>query len=110
MIPPSYKTAREIIKVGSGYVRAIIENSIPYVVNLSGIGVHLVDGPGPARANFHNEKEFNLIQGTNVLHLRPGLFYSNFYGAADMIRQQHIIGNNFGGNIILALSHSHDIA
>ncbi|MDR2274410.1 MAG: NmrA family NAD(P)-binding protein [Sphingobacterium sp.] len=110
MIPPSYETAGEIIKVGSGYVRAIIENNIPYVVNLSGIGAHLADGPGPAGANFHNEKEFNSIQGTNVLHLRPGLFYSNFYGAADMIRQQHIIGNNFGGKIILALSHSHDIA
>ena len=62
-----------------------------FIVYRSMQGLHLVDGPGPARANFHNEKEFNSIQGTNVLHLRPGLFYSNFYGAADMIRQQILL-------------------
>ncbi|MFS4428421.1 NmrA family NAD(P)-binding protein [Chryseobacterium sp. S90] len=110
MVPPSYGTAAEIKKVGDVYVKAVKENSVPYVVNLSGIGSHLPDGPGPAGANYHNEKQFDSIDGTSVLHLRPGLFYSNFYGSADMIRQQHIIGNNFGGNIILPLSHPHDIA
>ena len=106
MVPPSYGTAGEIKKVGSVYVRAVRENKVPYVVNLSGIGAHLQAGPGPAGANWHNEKKFN----AHVLHLRPGLFYSNFYGAADMMRYQHIIGNNFDENTRLALSHPHDIA
>ncbi len=110
MVPPSYGTVEEIKKVGLVYSRAITDNNISYVVNLSGIGAHLPDGPGPAGANFHNEKEFNSIDGAHILHLRPGLFYSNFYGAADMIRHQHIIGNNFGENIKLALSHPADIA
>lgn len=110
MVPPSYGTTEEIKNVGDIYVRAIKENGIPYVVNLSGIGAHLPDGPGPAGANYHNERQLNSIEGTNVLHLRPGLFYSNFYGAADMIREQHIIGNNFGENVLLPLSHPHDIA
>lgn len=110
MVPPSYGTAEEIKKIGSVYVRAIRENNVPYVVNLSGIGAHLQDGPGPAGANWHNEKEFNAIDTAHVLHLRPGLFYSNFYGAADMMRYQHIIGNNFDENTMLALSHPHDIA
>ncbi|WP_426479324.1 NmrA family NAD(P)-binding protein [Chryseobacterium sp. CBSDS_008] len=110
MVPPSYGTAEEIKKVGAVYARAITENRIPYVVNLSGIGSHLSDGPGPAGANYHNEKLLDSINGTNVLHLKPGLFYSNFYGAIDMIRQHHIIGNNFGEDLRLALTHPHDIA
>ncbi|WP_313001890.1 NmrA family NAD(P)-binding protein [Chryseobacterium gleum] len=110
MIPPSYGTAEEIKKVGSVYARAVTGNKVPYVVNLSGIGAHLSDGPGPAGANYHNERAFNLIGDTHVLHLRPGLFYSNFYAAADMIRYQHMIGNNFDENIRLALSHPADIA
>lgn len=110
MVPPSYKTTEEIKNVGTVYARAITENSIPYVINLSGIGSHLAEGPGPAGANYHNERLLDSIDGANVLHLRPGLFYSNFYSAIDMIRQHHIIGNNFGEDIRLALTHPHDIA
>lgn len=110
MVPPSYGTTSEIKRVGDIYVEAIRENKVPYVVNLSGIGSHLENGPGPSGANHHNEERFNTIEEAHVLHLRPGLFYSNFYGAMDLIRHQHIMGNNFDENIILALSHPHDIA
>lgn len=110
MIPPSYGTTEEIKKVGDIYVKAITENKIPFVVNLSGIGAHLENGPGPSGANHYNEKKMNAIEETNVLHLRPGMFYSNFYGSVDLVKQQHVIGNNFDENVVLALSHPQDIA
>ena len=110
MVPPSYGTKEDIKRVGEVYVRGIKENEVPYVVNLSGIGSHLENGPGPSGANYHNERHFNAIEGAHILHLRPGLFYSNFYGAMDMIKHQHIMGNNFDENVVLALSHPHDVA
>lgn len=79
-------------------------------MNLRGIGAHLPNGPGPSGVNYYNEILFNKIENTNVLHLRPGMFYSNFYGALDLINQQNIIGNNSNENVVLALSHPLDIA
>ncbi len=40
----------------------------------------------------------------------PCMFYSNSYEAIDLIKYKHIIGNIFDENIVLALSHQHDIA
>ncbi|NIG53917.1 NAD(P)H-binding protein [Chitinophaga sp. Cy-1792] len=109
MVPPNYGTREQIISVGEIYAAAIENNNVPFVVNLSGIGAHLPDGPGPAGANHHNENRFSAL-AAHVLHLRPGMFYSNFYGFIDLIKQQHIIGNNFDADIVLALSHPQDIA
>ncbi len=110
MVPPSYGTTELIKKVGDTYAKAIEVNKIPLVVNLSGIGAHLPKGPGPSEANFYIENLYNSIIGTTVLHLRPGMFFSNFYGAIELIKHQNIIGNNFDENTLLALSHPLDIA
>lgn len=110
MVPPSYGTTELIKKVGETYAKAIENNKVPLVVNLSGIGAHLPNGPGPSSANFFIENLYNSLNGTKVLHLRPGMFYSNFYGVIDLIKYQNIIGNNFDENVVLALSHPLDIA
>lgn len=110
MVPPSYETTELIKKVGETYAKAIENNKIPFVVNLSGIGAHLPKGPGPSSANFYIENLYSSLSDTNVLHLRPGMFYSNFYGVMDLIKHQNIIGNNFDENVVLALSHPLDIA
>ncbi|MFB6454781.1 NmrA family NAD(P)-binding protein [Chitinophaga sp. Hz27] len=110
MVPPNYGTPALIKQVGETYANAIANNKVPYVVNLSGIGAHLPDGPGPSSANHHIENLFRTLEHTQVLHLRPGMFYSNFYGFIDLIKHQHIIGNNFESDVILALTHPRDIA
>ncbi|HJT72488.1 MAG TPA: hypothetical protein VJ720_00690, partial [Chitinophaga sp.] len=50
------------------------------------------------------------LAGVHVTHLRPGGFYSNFYGSMGMIKHQGIIGNNFGGEVEMIMSHPADIA
>ena len=110
MVPPSYGTTELIKKVGETYAKAIENNKIPFDVNLSGIGAHLPKGPGPSSANFFIENLYNSLSDANVLHLRPGMFYSNFYGVIDLIKYQNIIGNNFDENVVLAMSHPLDIA
>jgi nucleoside-diphosphate-sugar epimerase len=110
MVPPGYGTTELIKKVGETYAQAIKQNKVPLVINLSGIGAHLPNGPGPSGANFFIENLYNSLSDSKVLHLRPGMFYSNFYGMIELIKYQNVIGNNFDENVVLPLSHPLDIA
>jgi uncharacterized protein YbjT (DUF2867 family) len=113
MIPPNFHTTdiRGYMKnVGERYADAIAQTGVRYVVNLSSIGAHMPDGPGPTGANYYVEQKLNALENVHVLHLRPGMFYTNFFGSMDMIRHQNIIGNNFDATANIVLSHPHDIA
>jgi len=111
MIPPHYTDVINYMKtVGDHYAAAIAAAGVKYVVNLSAIGAHLLDGPGPTKGNYYVEQQLNALPGVHVLHLRPGMFYTNFFGAIPMIMHQHMIGNNFGPDVKMVLSHPRDIA
>lgn len=111
MIPPHYTDVINYMKtVGDHYAAAIAAAGVKYVVNLSAIGAHLPDGPGPTKGNYYVEQQLNALPDVHVLHLRPGMFYTNFFGAIPMIMHQHIIGNNFGADVKMVLSHPRDIA
>ena len=93
------------------YAAAIQANGIRYVVNLSSIGAHMPEGCGPVSGLHYAEEELNKLQDVNVLHLRPGFFYINFFGNLSMVRNMHIIGNNSGdATARIVLSHPEDIA
>jgi len=112
MIPPDFGTPDYkafTINIGKNYAKAIQELGIQYVVNLSSSGSPLAGKP-PLLHYQNMETWLDELPGINVLHLRPGGFYSNFYGAIGMIKHRGIIGNNFGGEVNLFLSHPDDIA
>ena len=93
------------------YAAAIRANNIRYVVNLSSIGAHMPQGCGPVSGLHGAEEELNKLSDVNVLHLRPGFFYINFFGNLSMVRDMHIIGNNSGdATARIVLSHPSDIA
>src|ERR1044072_3306117 len=112
MIPPNFSTPNYnafTINVGKNYAKAFQENDIKYVVNLSSSGSPLA-GKAPL-TNYQNmETWLNELPSVNVLHLRPGGFYSNFFGSIGLIKYQGIIGNNFGEESNLFMSHPEDIA
>jgi uncharacterized protein YbjT (DUF2867 family) len=112
MIPPNFSTPDYkgfTITVGKNYAKAIEENGIKYAVNLSSSGSALA-GTTPL-ANYQNlETALNELPAVNVLHLRPGGFYSNFFGSIGLIKYQGIIGNNYGEDTNMFLSHPEDIA
>ena len=113
MIPPNFKTKdlKLYIKtVGEQYANALKKTGVKYAVNLSSIGSHLENGLGPTSSNFYVEQKLNELQDVNVLHLRPGMFLTNFYGAIPMIKHQNMLGNNFSGSVNLPLTHPKDIA
>ena len=112
MIPPNFSVPDYkafTIAVGKNYARAIQEAGISYVINLSSSGSPLA-GQAPL-VNYQNLETFlDAVPTLNVLHLRPGGFYSNFYGSIPLIKYQGIIGNNFGDDVNMVLSHPEDIA
>ncbi|MEX6690847.1 NAD(P)H-binding protein [Danxiaibacter flavus] len=113
MIPPNFQTAdlKQYIKtVGEQYANALKETGVKYAVNLSSIGAHLENGSGPTGSNYYVEQKLNELEDLNVLHLRPGMFLTNFYGAIPMIKHQGMLGNNFPGSVNLPLTHPKDIA
>lgn len=113
MIPPNFGATdiRAYMRtVGDAYADALAQTGVRYVVNLSSVGAHIPDGPGPTGTNHAIEQQLNALEATHVLHLRPGMFYTNFFGNIPMIRDQHIIGNNFDASVPMALTDPRDIA
>jgi len=104
MVPPSYSAPdvkAHIALIGKNYVEAIRKSGVKYVVNLSSIGAHMPEGCGPVSGLYSVEKSFEMLNDVNVLHLRPASFYYNFLTLAGMVKHAGIIGNNYGGKLVL---------
>lgn len=113
MIPPNFKSPdpkQSIKKAGDLYAKAIQQTGVEFAVNLSSLGSHLENGLGPTSANFCVEQKLNGLQNVNVLHLRPAMFMTNFYGSIPLIKAHNMLGSNFDGTVIIPLSHPKDIA
>jgi len=113
MVPPKWDATdwkAHIGKVGKNYADAIKENGIKYVVNLSSQGAHLAQGAGPVSGLYQVEQELNKLENTNVLHLRPGYFFSNYFASIGMIKGMGILGSNNAANNLMILSDPSDIA
>lgn len=112
MVPPNW-TATDwksyIGGVGALFAGAIKANGIKKVVNLSSIGAHLPDGCGPVNGLHRVEQALDTLEGTDVLHLRPGFFYYNFISYIGLVKGMDIIGSNYGGDK-MPLVHPRDIA
>lgn len=113
MVPPNSKTdnLKEVMKrLADKYAKAIQATGVKYVANLSGIGAQSPEGNGPSSAFYYSEGRLNELEDVNVLHLRPGMFYTNHHGSVGMIQRMGFMGNNFDASTTIAMSHPHDIA
>jgi uncharacterized protein YbjT (DUF2867 family) len=112
MVPPNFATPDYngfSATLGKNYALAITQAGIQYVVNLSSCASPL-SGVPPFTEFYNLEESLDQLEKINVLHLRPGFFYTNFYGAIPMIEQAGAIENNFDENATIILSHPQDIA
>ena len=112
MVPPKYDAANwkdYIENIGKNYAAAIKASGVKYVVNLSSIGAHMVDGCGPVSGLHRAENALNTLADVNIKHLRPAYFYANLLANVGMIKHMDIIGGNFGEKPF-ALVHTNDIA
>ncbi|MEZ2444955.1 NAD(P)H-binding protein [Chitinophaga sp. RCC_12] len=112
MVPPDFSVPDYYDfadQIHQNYVRAIEQHNIRYAVNLSSIGV-AVAGIAPLSRYYNLEQRLNGVTGLNVVHLRPAMFYTNFYGGLGPAKHQGIIGHNVGGTVDLLMTHPADIA
>jgi uncharacterized protein YbjT (DUF2867 family) len=113
MVPPTFTAQdwkKHITRIGENYAEAIRKAGVKNVLNLSSIGAHMPEGCGPVSGLFGAEKALNSVPDINVLHLRPGFFYSNFISQVGMVKHLGIIGGNYGVANKLVLVHTRDIA
>lgn len=113
MIPPNAKAddlKGTMKRLSDKYVKAIEATGVKYVANLSGIGAQSPEGNGPSSAFYFSEGRLNQLEGVNVLHLRPGMFYTNHHGSVGMIQRMGFMGNNFDADTTIMMTHPHDIA
>ncbi|WP_342089409.1 NAD(P)H-binding protein [Dyadobacter sp. OTU695] len=112
MIPPNFSTpdyGKFTATTGNNYANAVRKSGIKHVVNLSSAGSALAGKP-PLDHYQNLEMWLDELSNMHVIHLRPGGFYSNFYGSMSMIKYQSMIGNNFPDDRKLIMSHPADIA
>jgi nucleoside-diphosphate-sugar epimerase len=96
--------------IGGNYAKAIKASGVKKVVNLSSIGAHLENGTGPIAGLHDVEQILNQLDNVAIKHLRPALFYTNFFFDIPLIRGQNIMGNNYGIETKLVMVHPRDIA
>ncbi len=85
------------IQTAMAGAKAVRENSIKRVVNISGIGAGAEANLGTVSFVGNVESIFNQA-AVNVLHLRPGLFMENFLEQVEAIREDNSIHFPYAGN------------
>jgi uncharacterized protein YbjT (DUF2867 family) len=114
MIPPPITEPADwkarIRQMGKNYADAIKASGVKKVVNLSSIGAHMPAGCGPVSGIHFAELELNAVDGADILHLRPGYFYTNLFALTGLIKNAGILGNNFGAEKTVVMIHPKDIA
>jgi len=113
MVPYNFEVhnyRQYVAGIGNNYAAAIKASGVKRVVNLSSIGAHLENGTGPITGLHDVEQILNQLDNVAVKHLRPAIFYVNFFFDIALIKSQNIMGNNYGKETRLVLVHPRDIA
>ena len=96
-------------QVGEATMRALRGAAVTHLVFLSSQGADLPSGTGPI-AGLHAQEERLRQFHANVLILRPGYFFENFYATLGLIKQQGINGGAMAPDIEMAMIATRDIA
>ncbi|HET9317785.1 MAG TPA: NAD(P)H-binding protein [Vicinamibacteria bacterium] len=95
---------------GEAIVKAVRDAGVRYVVLLSSVGADQPSGTGPIAGLHAQEERLRVLRDTNVLALRPGYFFENFYGSLPVIKHQGVLGDAVGPEVALPMIATRDIA
>lgn len=113
MTPPNFGVTDMIgyyTGVANAYAQAVKSAGVKNIVYLSSYGADLEKGTGIIVGSHHAEDILNGLEGVAVTCLRPGYFYYNLFNFLGMIKEQGMIGTNFGGDDKLVMVSPLDIA
>jgi uncharacterized protein YbjT (DUF2867 family) len=95
---------------GEAIVTAIRESGLRHVVFLSSVGADLAEGTGPIAGLHAQEERLQRLSGVNVLILRAGYFFENFFDSVGLIKQQGINGGPIAPDLPFPMIATGDIA
>lgn len=113
MTPPNFHAADMLgyyRNTAVAYAEAVKNAGVKHIVYLSSYGADLEKGSGIIVGSHQSEGILNALDGVAITCLRPGYFYYNLYNFLGMIKNQGIIGANFGGDDKLVMVSPLDIA
>ncbi len=96
--------------VANAYAEAAKSADVKHIVYLSSYGADLKQGSGIIRGAHIGEGILNKLEDVAITCLRPGYFYYNLYNFLGLIKDQGIMGTNFGGDDKLVMVSPLDIA
>ncbi len=113
MVPPNFAEPDQLgyyVRIAERYAEAVKTAGVKRVVYLSSYGADLESGTGFIVGSHRSEKILDRLSDVSITFMRPGYFYYNLYGFTEMIKNQGIMGANYGGNDMLLMVHPADIA
>jgi len=96
-------------QLGNVAIRAIRQNSIPRVVNLSSVGAQHENGTGPI-AGLHDIEQKLDRSGAHVTHLRPTFFMENLFMLAETMAKEGAAYFPVRGSAKMEMIATRDIA
>ncbi len=95
-------------RFGESIAEALRRSEVRRVVFLSSLGAELPEGTGPIVGLHDLEERFKKLS-IDLLILRPGFFYENFYGSLGLIKQQGINGGAIAPDVPFVMTATQDI-
>lgn len=105
---PNYLAEQD--RTGEAVANAVRESGVRHVVFLSSVGADQPSGTGPVASLHAQEERLRRIESTNVLILRPGSFFENFYDSLGIIKQEGINCDSVMPDLALPMIATRDIA
>jgi uncharacterized protein YbjT (DUF2867 family) len=96
-------------RFGRALVAAVRGAGVKRVALLSSLGAERPAKTGPIAGLHEVEQMLRAVPGLDLLLLRPGYFYENFYGTLGLIKAQGINGGATAPDVPIAMIASHDI-
>jgi len=112
MVPPQYGAPDPVAyydQVAASLGTAIAESGVRRVVLLSSLGGELPSGTGIVVGLNHAEERLKALPGLDLLILRPGYFYENFFGSMQMIQGMGVNGGATKADVPMVMISAGDI-
>lgn len=113
LIPPDYGHADYLARyqaIGKAIATAAQEAGVGRMVFLSSLGAEHTSDTGPIVGLHRAETELRAVPGLDLLLLRAGYFYENFFSTLALIKHQGINGGAISPDVPFAMTAARDVA
>ncbi|MGH3976945.1 MAG: NAD(P)H-binding protein, partial [Pseudonocardiaceae bacterium] len=97
-------------RIGEAITKAIRSSGVGHVVFVSSLGADIPEGHGLTEALHAHEVRIHTLTGVNVLILRNGWYFENFFGTLGLIKNQGINGGAVAPDLSIPMIAGRDIS